>query len=163
MRNNFLLIGIGVALMSSFAASVPEEDALLLEYAEPKSDSLMALVEAMIIVESGGNPNAYHAKEKAAGVLQIRPIMLAEVNRTLHKTGSNKLYTLEDRYDRGKSIEMFLVIADYHHNGENLEKIARCWNGGPSGMNKRQTKRYWRKVKSKIKSKEQIHNYKNIY
>ena len=68
------------------------------------------LIHSMIQVESEGNPNAYAKREEAVGVLQIRPIMVNEVNRLLHKFDSDKFYTLEDRWSETKSIEMFYVI-----------------------------------------------------
>ena len=49
----------------------------------------------MIMVESEGNDSAYHKREKAAGCLQIRPIMVREVNRILGIQKSELEYTLE--------------------------------------------------------------------
>ena len=65
------------------------------------------LIEAMILVESGGNDSAYCKKEEAVGCLQIRPIMLKECNRVLELQNSNKRYKLHDRWSREKSIEIF--------------------------------------------------------
>ena len=104
----------------------------------------------MIQVESKGDPNAFAKGENAAGILQIRPIMVNEVNRLLHKFDSDKFYTLEDRWDEDKSIEMFYVIYNYYHKDSSYEEIARCWNGGPKGLQKKQTKRYWKKVQKEL-------------
>jgi hypothetical protein len=112
------------------------------------------LIEAMILVESEGNPNAFAKGENAAGILQIRPIMVNEVNRLLHKTKSDEFYTLDDRWDEAKSIEMFYVIYNYYHKESTYEKIARCWNGGPKGLQKKQTKRYWKKIQKRLKANE---------
>tara|TARA_B100001564_G_scaffold118223_2_gene98434 strand:- start:3438 stop:3968 length:531 start_codon:yes stop_codon:yes gene_type:complete len=108
------------------------------------------LIHSMIQVESEGNPNAYAKREEAVGVLQIRPIMVNEVNRLLHKFDSDKFYTLEDRWSETKSIEMFYVIYNYYHKNSSYEEIARCWNGGPKGLQKKQTKRYWKKVQKEL-------------
>ena len=108
----------------------------------------------MILVESEGNPNAFAKGENAAGILQIRPIMVNEVNRLLHKTKSEEFYTLDDRWDEVKSIEMFYVIYNYYHKESTYEKIARCWNGGPKGLQKKQTKRYWKKIQKRLKANE---------
>ena len=105
------------------------------------------LVDALILVESGGNPNAYCKKEKAVGCLQIRPIMLREVNRILRKQKSTKRFSLEDRWDCGLSKEMFYIWRNYHHEDSSDEVIARNWNGGPRGFKKKQTQHYWDKVK----------------
>ena len=112
------------------------------------------LIEAMVWVESEGNPNAYAKREDAAGILQIRPIMVNEVNRILNKNKDSRFYTLDDRWDRVKSIEMFYVFVDYYHKESSYEEIARCWNGGPKGLQKKQTKRYWKKVRNTLNKNE---------
>ena len=107
------------------------------------------LVHAMIQVESRGDDSAYCAKEDAAGCLQIRPIMLKEINRILKRQKSDKAYTLADRWSRDKSVEMLKVFAD-HYELKSVEGIARCWNGGPQGMTYTSTKGYWTKVKNEM-------------
>ena len=109
--------------------------------------SITTLVDALIMVESNGNPNAYCKKEKAVGCLQIRPIMLREVNRILRKQGLNRRFSLEDRWDCGLSKEMFYIWKRWHHKNSSKEKIARNWNGGPRGWKKKSTQKYWTKVK----------------
>ena len=103
------------------------------------------LIEAIIYVESRGDINAYNAKENAVGCLQIRPIMLREVNRLL---GYNK-YKLTDRWNKEKSIEMFNVIKEHTTNPTD-EKLARNWNGGWNGYKKQSTLKYWHKVKQQL-------------
>ena len=100
------------------------------------------LLNAVMAVESNFDSMAYNSKENAAGVLQIRPIMVREVNRLL---GEDK-YTLKDRWSKAKSIEMFNVIRS-HLKGATDEEIARTWNGGYNGKNIPQTMQYWNKVK----------------
>ena len=94
------------------------------------------LVDALILVESSGNPKAFNKKENAVGCLQIRPIMVREVNRILRKQKSERRFTKEDRWDCGLSKEMFYIWANYHHQVSNDEIIARNWNGGPGGYKK---------------------------
>jgi len=110
------------------------------------------LLNAVMAVESNFDSMAYNSKENAAGVLQIRPIMVREVNRLL---GEDK-YTLKDRWNKAKSIEMFNVIRS-HLKGATDEEIARTWNGGYNGKNIPETMQYWKKVKqytqSNIKNK----------
>jgi hypothetical protein len=103
------------------------------------------LIEAIIYVESRGDTNAYNVKENAVGCLQIRPIMLREVNRLL---GYNK-YKLADRWNKVKSIEMFNVIKEHTTNPTD-EKLARNWNGGWNGYKKQSTLKYWQKVKEQL-------------
>ena len=118
------------------------------EVVEAVKDSVIKmsnLTEAIIQVESVGNDSAYNKSEDAVGCLQIRPIMVREVNRLLKKRKNPKRYTLLNRWDRQKSIEMFLVFTK---NISKPEAKARCWNGGPKGMTKSATIKYWNKVKT---------------
>ena len=103
------------------------------------------LIDAIIYVESRGDSMAYNKREDAVGVLQIRPIMLREVNRLL---GYDK-YTLQDRWSKAKSIEMFEVIREHTTNPTD-EKLARNWNGGWNGYKKQSTLKYWNKVKEQL-------------
>tara|TARA_R110002167_G_scaffold325067_1_gene531187 strand:- start:5068 stop:5475 length:408 start_codon:yes stop_codon:yes gene_type:complete len=127
---------------------------LLINYATSSFEVVMvtttptiqdSLIDAIIHVESRGDSMAYNAGEDAAGVLQIRPIMMREVNRLLKK---NK-YTLDDRWSKSKSIEMFNVIKDHTTNPTN-ERLARNWNGGWNGYKKKSTLKYWNKVKTQL-------------
>ena len=112
------------------------------------------LIQAMIMVESEGNDSAYHKGEKAAGCLQIRPIMVREVNRILDIQKSELEYTLEDRWSREKSIEMFHIVNGYHNKNSTYEEIARAWNGGPNWFKKSLTKRYWKRVQKQLKKQK---------
>ena len=112
------------------------------------------LIQAMIMVESEGNDSAYHKGEKAAGCLQIRPIMVREVNRILEIQNSELEYTLEDRWSREKSIEMFHIVNGYHNKNSTYEEIARAWNGGPNWFKKSLTKRYWKRVQKQLKKQQ---------
>ena len=95
--------------------------------------SVDSLIYAMIEVESRGDDSAYCASEEAAGCLQIRPIMVKEINRVSRRLGLKKTYTLHDRWSRPKSIQMLKIFARFYHLND-FEDIARCWNGGPKGM-----------------------------
>jgi len=105
------------------------------------------LIGAIIQVESRDNDSAYNKSEDAVGCLQIRPIMVREVNRLLEIRGDSRRYTLLNRWNRQKSIEMFLV---YNFRITNFEEQSRRWNGGNNGMNKTATIKYWNKVKKEL-------------
>ena len=112
-----------------------------------------SLIEALIFVESRGKEDAIgdtHLGAPSIGVLQIRPIMVREVNRILKKKGVKMRFKLQDRFDRGKSIWMFMIWKDYHHPTDGFEKIARNWNGGPNGYRFKRTEPYWAKVKKEL-------------
>ena len=114
------------------------------------------IVTAVIHVESRGDNNAYNESEKAAGCLQIRPIMVREVNRNLKLMNKSIRYTLDDRWSREKSIEMFTIMSNQIPYKECLtsiefaEQVARRWNGGTRGFKKKSTLSYWEKVKEQI-------------
>jgi len=112
------------------------------------------LVSALIHVESRGNDSAIGDRhlvgEEAVGALQIRPIMVREVNRILRIQKIDKRFTLKDRFERDKSIEMFYIWKNYHHKDSDYETIARNWNGGPKGYKLNRTVKYWNKVEKQL-------------
>ena len=112
------------------------------------------LVTALIHVESRGNDSAIGDRHlvgnEAIGALQIRPIMVKEVNRILKIQKSDKRFTLKDRFERDKSIEMFYIWKNYHHKDSEPEVIARNWNGGPKGFKLNRTVKYWNKVEKQL-------------
>jgi hypothetical protein len=133
MKLFFIVLNVGLFLTTSSMGVVRSI---------PKTKSL---IDAIIHVESKGDVNAHNISENAVGCLQIRPIMLREVNRLL---GYNK-YQLTDRWNKVKSIEMFNVIKEHTTNPTN-EKLARNWNGGWNGYKKQSTLKYWHKVKQHL-------------
>jgi len=112
------------------------------------------LVSALILVESRGNDSAIGDRhlvgEEAVGALQIRPVMVREVNRILKIQKSDKRYKLKDRFNREKTLEMFYIWKNYHHKDSDFETIARNWNGGPRGYKRSSTLRYWKKVQKEL-------------
>ncbi len=113
------------------------------------------LVKALIQVESCGNDSCIgdrHLIIPSIGCLQIRPIMVKEVNRILTILGDDKRYKNKDRYSRVKSIEMFYIWKNYHHKDHSDEVIARCWNGGSRGYKRKATLHYWKKVQKALKT-----------
>lgn len=84
-------------------------------------------IEALCWIESEDNPKAV-GNNNDVGVLQITPVLLEEVNRLLSVSGSSKSYTLEDRYDRGKSIEMFNIIQNAYNPDKCPHWALKLWN-----------------------------------
>ena len=106
------------------------------------------VIEAIILVESEGNPNAVSGN--SVGAMQITPIAVKECNIILESRGSKLRYTLADRYDVAKSKEMFLLIQSKYNTTNNIEKAIRSWNGGPH-YSVRATNRYYQKVLRRMK------------
>jgi len=107
-----------------------------------------SVMEAIILVESEGNPKAVSGK--SVGAMQITPICVRECNNILEKRGSSRRYSLEDRYDIEKSKEMFLLIQSHHNKSNSVERAIRSWNGGPN-YSVRATNNYYRKVMRRIR------------
>ena len=106
------------------------------------------VMEAIIQVESSGNPNARSGS--SCGAMQITPILVKEGNQILKRKKSKKRFTLRDRFSVAKSKEMFLLIQSYFNPGNNIEKAIRSWNGGMNYSVKR-TQRYFDKVMKAMK------------
>ena len=115
------------------------------------SNNTVHLLSAIIHVESSNNDSAYNAYEDAVGCLQIRKTMVNDVNRILRRQKSDLRFTYDDRWLRDRSIKMFDVYCKYY-GLITAEEIARCWNGGPRGMNNPITVNYWRKVQENLDS-----------
>ena len=107
------------------------------------------LLSAIMFVESSYNDSAYAASEDAVGCLQIRKCMVKDVNRILRRQKSDLRFAYDDRWSRVKSIKMFDVYCK-HYGLITAEEIARCWNGGPRGMQNEMTAGYWEKVKNQL-------------
>ena len=112
---------------------------------------MINVIDAIMEVESSNNDSAYNAYEDAVGCLQIRKCMVDDVNRILKRQDTTIRYTYNDRWIRQKSLEMFYIYCEYYKLNT-AQQIARCWNGGPRGINNPATVGYWKKVKDKINS-----------
>ena len=115
------------------------------------SNNTVHLLSAIIHVESSNNDSAYNSYEDAVGCLQIRKTMVNDVNRILRRQKSDLRFSYGDRWFRHKSIKMFSIYCE-HYGLTTAEEIARCWNGGPQGMNNPLTAKYWKKVQKNLDS-----------
>ena len=137
----FILSMLGSAV-KLYAPTGSQDISRLIHFVEQRKEAQRINAEyekiwnAVIHVESRGNPMAYNPDEGATGIAQIRQIRVDDYNR---RTGSN--YLLEQMYDPDISKEIFMYYARLI-GYENPEWIARRWNG--SG---RMTVIYWNKVK----------------
>ena len=101
------------------------------------------VMNAIIQIESKGNPAAVNGPY--VGVLQISPVLVKECNNILKSTGSNKRYSLSDRFNAAKSKEMFIIIQSFHNPLNSIERAIRLWSGGIR-YNVAKTQAYLRKV-----------------
>lgn len=161
MKKNRISLSVYFFLLTSFLISKGPNTTLSTDKVEkPMMEEetpikIDNLIQALIIVESRGVSAAIgdtHLSKPSIGVLQIRPIMVREVNRILKLKNEEHRFRLEDRYDREKSIKMFMVWKDFHHDDSDDETISRSWNGGPRGNKNPKTVRYWEKVEGVLLS-----------
>ena len=103
------------------------------------------VINAIIQVESKGNPKAFNPNGNCAGILQITPGLVKQCNAWLKAKKSKKRYTLADRYNVKKSKEMFEMYQHYFNPSNDVEKAIRIWNGGP-GYKVKSTNEYYKKV-----------------
>lgn len=116
-------------------------DILLEQYEQHVSKLLLAFIS----VESRNNPRAYNKHENAAGMLQLRPIMVKHINQLLKKQNIPLSFTLKDRFDPVKSILIWKTVMDYHNPTYDIRKACLIWNGkGKSGKG---NYKYYLKIK----------------
>jgi|TARA_R110000824_G_C14857654_1_gene640799 hypothetical protein len=149
MKKKILILALCVPMVAAKYPSLKSNYAVNLPTIKVESITEDKLIQALINVESSNNDNAYRSGEDAAGCLQIRRTMVRDVNRILRRQKSQIRFDFEDRWDRQKSIEIFKIYCN-HYNLTTPEEKARCWNGGPRGLQKLATKRYWEKVKKHL-------------
>ena len=121
----------------------------LFDYIVKPVNYMINLMDAIMEVESSNNDSAYNASEDAVGCLQIRKCMVDDVNRILKRKRIPYRYSYNDRWSRDKSMQMFDFYCKYYRLNT-AEKIARCWNGGPRGMQNEMTVGYWERVMNKL-------------
>ena len=126
---------------------------LLLQIAVWGANPPDRLLDAIEQVESGCNADAIGDNGNAIGSFQIWKIYVDDVNRIL---GEDR-YTYSDRMSRSLSRQMVRVYIDHYTTEKRLkrestlEDMARNHNGGPNGYKKECTKKYWIKVKRRLK------------
>lgn len=113
-----------------------------------KSYDWTRVINAIIQVESKGNAKA--VSRDCVGVMQIRPLLVRDVNEYLKMKGSSKRYTLNDRFSPEKSKEMFILYQKRYNSANNVDKAIRIWNGGPY-CSEVKTNGYLKKVKAHMK------------
>lgn len=106
-----------------------------------------ALLAALILVESGGDPSAIGDNGRAVGILQITEACVMDVN-WIYRTNYR---WPKDCLDPAVS-EMICMRYLIHYAGWTAtdEKLARIWNGGPNGHKKASTLQYWKKVNQQL-------------
>lgn len=110
------------------------------------------LLAALIGVESGGDTKAKGDGGKAIGCLQIHKGVVEDVNR-IYRLEKGFVWP-DDCYDKKKAVQICYLYLCHYSCPKRLgreptpEDMARIWNGGPNGYRKKNTLKYWVKVKA---------------
>ena len=103
------------------------------------------LITAIGTVESKLNDKTVNGVH--AGFLQISKVAVAECNRINKIKKVSKRYTLQDRFNHQKSIEIFYTIQGFYNPNGDLHYGILLWNEGCSAMKKPKRKTsYYNKV-----------------
>ena len=104
------------------------------------------LLSALIQIESGGNDQA-KGRHGELGALQIKPILVRDVNRIMGTHYAHNQMT-------NRAVSTFIATAYLSHYGKNLsdESLARIWQGGPKGHLKSSTRAYSKRVMRQLQS-----------
>jgi hypothetical protein len=106
------------------------------------------LLSALIQIESHGNDHA-RGRHGELGALQIKPIMVRDVNRIMGTHYAHAQVT-------NRAVALFIAHAYLSHYGKHLsdESLARIWQGGPRAIKRSSSRAYGRRVMRKLSSLE---------
>lgn len=102
----------------------------------------LKIVRVHAFVESSLNSREYNKSENAIGYLQIRKIMVKEIN--LHTSFK---FSHQQAFSKGISEKAFIAFQNEFNPTWDLELAARRWNGGRQGELKESTLEYYKKIK----------------
>ena len=118
----------------------------------PERSDMDRLLDAIMWVESKGDPRAIGDCGNAVGAYQIWKIYVDDVNRIVslhHAVPDRHMFTYSDRFNPilSRSMTRIFII---HYGRDDLERMARVHNGGPRGHLLASTLPYWKKVKAEM-------------
>jgi hypothetical protein len=118
----------------------------------PRANKTMhpLLLSALIQVESGGNDQA-RGRHGELGALQIKSIMVRDVNRIMGTHYAHQQVT-------NRAISIFIAESYFAHYGKHLsdESLARIWQGGPKALRRSSTRAYGKRVMRKLRSMDEF-------
>jgi hypothetical protein len=115
-----LLLSVCLNLLAPEYHTIPIQQAEKIKVYDPILYAFM-FVESSFVKDTVNSLNA-------GGILQIRPEMIAEVNRILVLTGGVPKYVLDDRLDSVKSVQIWRIVQSYWNPGYDLKRAAKVWN-----------------------------------
>lgn len=113
---------------------------------------LLKIMAVLIMVESGGDPDAVGDDGLAYGILQMHQAYVSDAAQWARIDWKHR-----DAFDPSKSQDIFLAYMGRYAKRENkptgmsyVEYVSRIHNGGPRGFLKSATDPYWQKVQKII-------------
>lgn len=88
------------------------------------------MYKAICVVESENDSTAYNSHSGAAGIIQILPIYVRDVNKI-----QGTKYTLKDRYNPTKCREMFEIYQSHYNPDKDIEKAIKIHLKGCNNYN----------------------------
>ena len=113
-----------ILLLLSLSLSAPPGVNIPVIIKEAPLNNYEAIWDAVCMVESNGNPDAFCIDvngQPSVGIAQIQPSRIKHYNRLTEKN-----YLLKDCFDPEISKEVFMYFAS---RGKSEEMIIRSWNG----------------------------------
>jgi len=83
---------------------------------------------AFIKLESNFKADAVNPILGAAGILQITPVMIADVNKICKRIGLKRHYKIQDAFSPEKSLEIFR-LAMLWYDPANIQEACKIWFG----------------------------------
>ena len=83
---------------------------------------------AFIRLESNFKADAINPISGAAGILQITPVMIADVNKICKRIGLKRHYKIQDAFSPEKSLEIFR-LAMLWYDPANIQEACKIWFG----------------------------------
>jgi len=114
-------------------------------YVKPAVMIIDNKLAAFIKKESNNGLFMVNEAEGAHGYLQIRQVMIDDVNRICKLRNIEKQFTLEDAHDLRQSCQIWSIIQNYYNPSYDLHTAALVWNG--RGSDGHGNKEYWEDLK----------------
>lgn len=131
---NLIIFCISIIAIAAIAANIMlQHELIIIETQEPIIIHDTVLVDTLNVweklqlslmkVESECNPEAVNKTSGASGILQLMPIYVKEANRI-----SGLSYTLDDRFDPSKALEMFEIVQGHHNPEKDIHRAIKLHN-----------------------------------
>lgn len=131
-----------ITILSFFTLILTAPPNGVIAIAELKPIHYDSMLDAFMFVESSYRTDVVNSLGYT-GILQIGEEMVNEVNRICRIKGIPKSFTLTDRLDSTKSVQMWYIVQSYWNPDYTLKKAAKLWN--PLATNN-----YYKKIKARI-------------